>query len=144
MMNKISLYDVPYDPIAQDIGVQAGDISPFLSTYYDIFSQLLVDSLESTFNSMKQILKLWGFEGTLDDYTTVDNIPKQKAMKFVEEILGSLSFLYTDIKGLTPNFSPSGFTGFEFRIEATLADITATPFDRVLKWDQVTKRASIV
>lgn len=143
-MNKITLNDFQYDVVAQDFALQAGDLSPLFTSHYDIFSQLLVDALESTFNSMKNILRAWGFEGRTDVYNTVDNIPKQKAMQYIEEILGSLAFLFSDIKAVTPDFSPTGFTGFEFRIEATLSDIAATTFDRVLKWDQNTQRASIV
>lgn len=143
-MNRLPLYDAVYDVTAQDLELTAGDLSPWLSSYYDIFSQSLVDALESQFNSMKHILKLWGFEGRNDVYDTVDNIPKQKAMLFIEEVLNALQFLFVDIESLTPNWSPSGFTGFEVRIVATLADILRTPFDRTLKWDQNTKRASIV
>jgi len=143
-MNKFTLYDVQYDVVTQDLAVSAGDLAPFHSSHYDLFSQLLVDGLESQFNSMKHVLKLWGFEGRNDVYNTTDNIFKQKAMLFVNEILGSLEFLYTDVESLTHDFAPSGFDGFEITIVATLSDILKTPFNRVLKWDQATKRASIV
>jgi len=140
-MNRVTFYDVSYDDALQDLETSAGDLAAFKNTHTEHMDQLLKDALESQFNSMKHIMRNWGFEGRTDDYTTTDNVPKQKAYLFMGEILNVISPLFLNIRAISPTFTATGFT---FRIEAVLTDIAKTEYDKQLSFNQTTKRATVV
>ena len=139
-MVKATLYDVTYDTVTQDFAVSGGDLAAFTNTYAGNMDQLLVDAMESQFNSMKHIMRNHGFEGRNDSYTTTDNTPKQQAYLYVGEILSVLSFLFLTLKALTPTFTATGFT---MALEFTMADFLESTYSKTLTWNQNTTRASV-
>ena len=136
-MVKTNFYDLEFG--SADFATSGGDLV-MATTHTQHMNQLLVDALESRFNSMKYIFRNWGFEGRLDDYTTTDNLPKQKSYMFIAEILNVLSPFFRNILAVSPAFTATGFT---MRIELQLSDIARTSYDKTLTWDQNTKLASV-
>ena len=139
-MNRTNFVDVSYDDSTQDFEVSGGDLV-FKTSHTDLMSQLLKDALESSPNSMKYILRNWGFDGRDDDYTATDNVAKQQAYLYLSEIMNVLSFLFSSVRAITPTFTA---TGFDMRIELILTDVAKTEYDAVLSWNQVTQRATVV
>ena len=141
-MRKQIIQDLDYDVSAQDWKITAGDLAPFVASHEALFTALLIDAFESQTNSMKFILRNWGFEGRGDDYTATDNETYQELYLYIAEILNALSFLYTTITDMDPTFP--GTNTFSIRIQAVLSDVGATAYDHTLTWNGATNRATVV
>jgi len=134
--------DWMYDTTAQDWQVSAGD----LVVSYDadtLFKQMLIDAMESSFNSMPHVLRNWGFEGRAVDYSIATDVEKNKVSLFIEEIIGSLAPFIRNVIDASIAF-PSGSNSFTLTFVFVLADISRTTSSGTLTWDGATKRATIV
>jgi len=131
-----------YDVSTQDWQVSAGDlvVSNDAST---LFSQLLIDAMESTFNSMPYILRNWGYEDRNVSLLTATDVDKHRARLLLSEIMGSLSPFIRNVLAVTIDF-PSGTDTLTAHIELVLNDMLGTNYDHTLTWNATTKRAVIV
>ena len=138
------LYDIAYDDTSHDLAFEGGDLAPWLTSYDDILTELVLDAFESRFNSSPYVLPNWGFEGRdLNVSDETDDSPKLLVKRYVSEILKTLGALiipgtaYASFEFLDNNV-------FTVEIEATLADMVATTYDVKFQWSGVTKLATVI
>lgn len=142
--NRFAIYDWEYDDLTQDWKVVNGDLV-ITRDPETLFSQLLKDAMECSFNSMRYVLPNWGFEGRADTYNTGDDLAKRKARLYVEEILLGLKRFWTTVRALDFTFPilPTDPNQFTVEIEIQLSDLRKTEYHKTLTWNADTKRASI-
>lgn len=152
MRNRVTFFDLDYDDTSQEWAMSGGDFAPFVQAHEDVLSQAMVDALETTFNSEPYINWHYGFEGRTETYNDdTDDRPKVKVEGYIASILKVLGpfmrrnsvYLTFDFPGDFGGPLPDTFNGFRVRLQCTLTDMDASPYDHYFTYDATTHRATV-
>ena len=141
LANIVPTADFSYDTTARDWAISGGDMV-ILTTMSDQLTQLIVDAMESTFNSEPYVNRAWGFEGRNIDLSDNDDSKQYAMIQFVDEIMRGLRRMTKTI--LAKDFVfPRDQNNFSFTVEAVLSDISQTSYDKTFSWNGTTKRVTV-
>jgi len=147
MRLRTSFVDLPYSDSSQDWETSAGQLSDFVMTTEDVFTQLLKDAFETPYNTQPNILRNYGNPSVAQSYLPAEGLtPRIRLKAFVESTLDSMQTFWRAGTRFVSYTWPASDTDTDevlIRIQVSLTDLGSTSYDKTLTWDVATMRATV-